>query len=184
MKIGIDVDDVLTNSSEKIREYLGRYEKSGDGEKYIVEVMKGEIPTENIKKFWDKYINEILKMVTVKENAINVINRLLENGHQIIFITSRGEKRFAGSEETTLQYLKNHDISYTDIIFNSFSKQIDCQKNNIDIMIDDSIRNCEAVQESGIRAIVFTSEINKNMETNVERVESWLELEKKIECGA
>lgn len=31
MRIGVDIDDVLTNTSEKIKEYLYKYEKSGDG---------------------------------------------------------------------------------------------------------------------------------------------------------
>ncbi len=49
MKIGIDIDDVITNTSEKIKEYLYKYEKSGDGIKHIVEVMRGESSTQNIK---------------------------------------------------------------------------------------------------------------------------------------
>lgn len=182
MNIGIDIDDVLTNTSEKIKEYLEKYEKSGDGIKYIVEVMRGEIPTENIKNFFDNYINEICKNVTIKENAADTIKRLVEKGHKIIFITSRGEKRFKGSEKTTLEYLKNYNIEYSDIIFNSFEKQIDCQNNNIDIMIDDSVKNCELVSKSGIRTILYTSDINKAIETDIERVESWEEIENKIDA--
>lgn len=180
MRIGVDIDDVLTNTSEKIKEYLYKYEKSGDGIKYIVEVMRGEIPTENIKKFFDRYINEICKNVTVKEEAENVIKELLKYGHEIIFITSRGEKRFKGTEKTTLEYLKAHNIEYTDIIFNSFEKQIDCQKNNIDIMIDDSVKNCELVRKNGIKAILYTSGINKTISTDIERVESWTEIKNKM----
>lgn len=180
MRIGIDIDDVLTNTSEKIKEYLYKYEKSGDGIKYIVEVMRGEIPTENIKIFLDRYINEICKNVTVKEDAENVIKELLKYGHEIIFITSRGEIRFQGTEKTTLEYLKAHNIKYTDIIFNSFEKQVDCKKNNIDIIIDDSVKNCELVREEGIKAILYTSDINKTINTDIERVESWMDIKNKM----
>lgn len=170
MKIGIDIDDVLTNTSEKLKDYLYKYEKSGDGIKYIVEIMRGEIPTDNVKIFFDKYINEICKNVTLKEGSKNIIKELLKCGHEIIFITSRGEIRFKGLEKTTLDYFKVHNIEYTDIIFNSFEKQIDCQKNNIDILIDDSVKNCELVRKSGIRTILYTSDINKTIDTNIERL--------------
>ncbi len=180
MIIGIDIDDVLTNTSQMIEEYLKKYEKSGDGIKYIVEVMRGEIPTQNIKKFFMDYINEICKNVTLKRNAKDVIQRLLDRGHKIIFITSRGEKRFPGTEKTTLEYLKNNNVNYTDIIFNSFEKQTDCIKNNIEIMIDDSVKNCELIKSAGIKTIVYTSEVNRNINTNIERIENWIELENKI----
>lgn len=180
MTIGIDIDDVLTNTSQMIEEYLKKYEKSGDGIKYIVEVMRGEIPTQNIKKFFMDYINEICKNVTLKSNAKDIIQKLLDRGHKIIFITSRGEKRFPGTEKTTLEYLKNNNVNYTDIIFNSFEKQTDCIKNNIEIMIDDSVKNCELIKSAGIKTIVYTSEVNRNINTNIERIENWIELENKI----
>ncbi len=180
MKIGIDIDDVITNTSEKIKEYLYKYEKSGDGIKHIVEVMRGESPTQNIKNFFNEYMSKIFSCVTIKENAKEVIDRLINNGHEIILITSRGEERFRNSKETTLEYLKNHNISYSQIIFDSLDKQIACKENDIDIMIDDSVKTCELVNMSGIKTIVYTSKINKNINTNIKRVENWLELEKEI----
>ena len=56
MKIGIDIDDVLTDTSKVIVEFFKKYETSGDGMKHIVEIMKGELPTENIKKFYNLYL--------------------------------------------------------------------------------------------------------------------------------
>ncbi len=180
MIIGIDIDDVLTNTSQIMKDYLEKYEKSGDGVRYIVEVMRGEIPTENIKKFFKEYINEICKNVTLKSKAKDVIQRLLNEGHEIIFITSRGETKFPGTEKTTLEYLKNNNVNYTNIIFNSFDKQIDCINNDIEIMIDDSIKNCEAIKKEEIKTILYTSEVNKKINTYIERVENWIELECKI----
>lgn len=180
MKIGIDIDDVITNTSEKIKEYLYKYEKSGDGIKHIVEVMRGESPTQNIKNFFNEYMSKIFFCVTIKENAKEVIDRLINNGHKIILITSRGEERFRNSKEITIEYLKNHNISYSQIIFDSLDKQIACKENDIDIMIDDSVKTCELVNMSGVKTIVYTSEINKNINTNIKRVENWLELEKEI----
>lgn len=177
MRIGIDIDDVLTNTSEKLKEYLHKYEKSGDGNKYIVEILRGELPTQNIKKFMDTYINEMCENLKIKDDAIDVINGLINCGHEIIFITSRGEKKLPGTEKTTIEFLQNNDIKYTEIVFNSIEKQLDCKEKNIDIMVDDSIRNCELIRKEGIKTIVYTSEVNKNMLTEIERVDNWLELQ-------
>ncbi len=47
-------------------------------------------------------------------------------------------------------------------------------------MIDDAIKHCESVERVGIRAILFTSLVNKDKETNLKRVKNWKELEKEI----
>lgn len=180
MIIGIDIDDVLTDTSSKMKEYLYNYEKSGDGIKYMVEVMRGEVVTKNIEIFFKEYANEVLKNVEVKQDAIDVIKRLRKDGHKIIFITSRGEDRFPGSVQTTYQFLEKHDLQYDGLVFNSHEKQIDCQKYQVELMIDDSVKNCEAVQKAGIPAIVYTSEINKDIQTDIERVDNWITLEKRI----
>ena len=47
-------------------------------------------------------------------------------------------------------------------------------------MVDDSVKYCEEIRKENIKSIVFTSEVNKNINTNIERVSNWLELEEKI----
>lgn len=69
-------------------------------------------------------------------------------------------------------------IDIDDVITNN-KAQI-CLDNEIDIMIDDSIEHCEDVKNTGIKSILFTSNVNKETYTIVERVDSWLDLEKKI----
>ena len=109
-----------------------------------------------------------------------VINNLLDNGNVVIFITSRGGEKFPGSEQVTFDYMRSHSVRYSKIIFDSHDKRNDCIINNIDIMIDDSIKNCELVSECGIKTIVYNTEINKDTKTSVERVNNWKELDEKI----
>lgn len=181
MKIGIDIDDVITDSSTSIAEYLKKYEASGDGIKYFVEVMKGEIPTENIKKFFDNYICEICKNVRLKDDKIRLIlEELIDKKNEIYLITSRGEIRFKGTEKVTMDYLKKYNLNYTQIVFNAFEKDKICKELGIDIMVDDSVINCESVKKNGIKSIVFTTDVNKEINTEIERVDSWEELRKKI----
>ncbi len=182
MKIGIDIDDVLTDTSKVIVEFFKKYETSGDGMKHIVEIMKGELPTENIKKFYNLYINQMLREANLKDKyAAEVINRLFSEGNQIYFITARSEEKFKGSEQITIETLRDNNIKYSKIIFNASEKAKICSRNNIDFFVDDSVRNCEEVSKMGIETVVFTTKINENIKTNIARVSSWRELENRIE---
>ena len=181
MKIGIDIDDVLTDTSKVIVEFFKKYETSGDGMKHIVEIMKGELPTENIKKFYNLYINQMLREANLKDKyAAEVINRLFSEGNQIYFITARSEEKFKGSEQITIETLRDNNIKYSKIIFNASEKAKICSRNNIDFFVDDSVRNCEEVSKMGIETVVFTTKINENIKTNIARVSSWRELENRI----
>lgn len=180
MKIGIDIDDVITNTSESMKEYIIKYDKNGDVKAHIEEVMRGEMPTPQIKKFFDDNSVGIFRDAKVKKDASDVMKRLIDKGHELFIITSRGEIKFKGSEEFTVEYFKQNNISYTKLLFNSFEKAKICEENNIDIMIDDSAKYCEEISKKNIKSVLFTSEVNKDINVNLTRVNNWLELEKEI----
>lgn len=181
MKIGIDIDDVIVDTSNEMEKYIIEYDKSGNISAHLEEIMRGEISTLEIKKFLEDNVLEIMKNAKVKKNAQKVIHKLLDKGNEIFIITSRGEEKFKGSEKVTLEYLKNNKVEYTKIVFNSFDKAKICKENNIDLMIDDSIKLCLECEKENIKSILFTSKVNQLKDTKTERVENWLELESKIE---
>lgn len=180
MRIGIDIDDVIADTSLSMRNYINKYDENGDVSKYIEEVMRGEIPTESVKKFLSENSIKIFKDAKVKENVSEVIKRLLNSGNEIFIITSRGEERYKGSVEFTLQYFKENNIKYTKVLFDCVEKAKICKENKIDIMVDDSVKYCSEIQNENMKSILFTSEVNKLIPTELERVDNWLELEKKI----
>lgn len=182
MRIGIDIDDVITNTSETMQEYVSRYKNNEKLKKHMVEIMKGTPSEPEVIQFClDNYI-KIFREVKAKENAKEVIERLLNNGNEIYLITARGEeaKFFKGSEEITKTFLEKNKINYNKIIFNGIDKAKICKDNCIDVMIDDSIAHCEDVRKSGIKSIVFNSQVNISIPTTIERVNDWIELEEKI----
>lgn len=65
-------------------------------------------------------------------------------------------------------------------MFNCIDKASICKENHIDLLVDDSIKHCEAVYNENIKSILFTSVVNKNLPTQIERVNNWLELEEKV----
>ena len=183
MRIGIDIDDVMTNTSEAMREYIEKYDKNGEISDHMEEVMRGEIPNEQVAKFFADNIVAILKSAKLKENVSQVIRRLREEENEIYIITARGEDRFQGSQEITLDYLAKNQIGYTKIIFNAFRKAELCEENKIDVLVDDALKPCLAVKEKGIRSILFVSDVNQNCTAEIEKVTNWIELEEKLKVG-
>lgn len=179
MRIGIDIDDVITDTSSVVKKYI---DKSNDKEisERMEEVMRGEMPTQSIKKFFDDNSRYIYKEVKVKDGASEVIQEWLDKGNEIYIITSRGNIRFKGSEPITLEFFKLNNIKYTSILFNSFEKAKICKDNNIDIMVDDSVKHCTEIAKEGIKSVLFTSIVNRAINTQVPRVNNWLELREKI----
>ena len=54
-----------------------------------------------------------------------------------------------------------------------------CKRENIDVFIDDSIKNCVSVGEYGIRVFIYDNTYNKN-EDRFDRVYNWKEIYDKI----
>lgn len=179
MKLGIDIDDVLVDTSKLMLDYIKSINNNEDILNHMEEIMRGEIPDNIVSKFINSNIANILDNVQLKPNAKKVLEKL-EKNNEIVFITSRGDKKFKGTEEITLNYLKKNNIAYKKIIFNAYNKAKICKENNIDILIDDSVKLCEEAQKEGTKTILFTSIVNKNKQTNIKRVNNWLELEKII----
>lgn len=53
---------------------------------------------------------------------------------------------------------------------------------NIGIDIDDTIKTCSQISKLGIKTLVMTNCVNKNIDIpDLERVDSWKDIERKIE---
>lgn len=180
MRIGIDVDDVITNTSESAKNYIEKNDNNGDLKNYMEDIMRGDMTTPKIKEFFAENSCKIFKEASVKPNASKIIKKWLDAGNEVFIITSRGEIKFKDSERITLDCFKLNDIKYTKILFNSFEKAKICEENKIDVLIDDSAKYCEEVASKNIESILFNSVVNKNITVNVPRVEDWLELEEKV----
>ena len=180
MRIGIDIDDVITDTSLVMKEYIDKYDENSDIHNHLEEIMRGETPTQEIKNFFEDNGINIFKNAKVKENASKVMEELLNNGNEIFIITSRGDIKFKGSEKLTVEYLRKNNIKYTKILFNSFEKAKVCKDNEIDVMVDDSAKYCTEIREQNIKTILFTSQVNKLIDVKLPRVNNWIELKEKI----
>ena len=180
MKIGIDIDDTLTDSTTVVREYVKKYDKDYCDDQRLVnsveKIIRGFIGDEIIDKFFSEKSIEMSSKVQIRENAKEVIDKLRSEGNQIYIITARSDNYYKNAQEFCKNYLKEHNINYDKLIVGQMYKIETCINEGIDLMIDDAVDTCEALNKKGIKSILFTSELNKDKNTDCNRVSNWLEL--------
>lgn len=192
MNIGIDIDDTIANTYDVLFNYAQNYTINDIG-KEIKDVNRNIIThmyctnfhnwnKEEDKEFLDKYYEKTVLKVQPKMYAVENIKRLKESGDKIYLITARFLSDKFDVEKLTKDWLEKYGIPYDKLILNSQNKVIAAKENDIDIFVDDSIKNCTEMAHVGIKTYMMDTIINKDFESeDIERVYSWPHLYQKIE---
>ena len=191
MVIGIDIDDTISNTYE----YLFPY-----SQKYTIEELNKKIKNvnrdaithmytttfhnwtkEQENDFFNKYYEKILKQVKPKLYAVDIINKLKDEGHKICIITARFPIENFDVEGETKEWLEENNIEYDEFIMNAQDKVTVAKSKNVDIFIDDAIKNCVSMSETGIKTFMMDTIINLNYQNEkITRVYSWPHLYQEI----
>lgn len=194
MKIGIDIDGVLTNVERATLDY---------GTKFCYEhnlpqnIKIGEYEAEDTfhwtleqsEKFWNQYIVEYFTKYPPRAFTAEVINQLKQEGNEIYIITARNEwgvpKEHASKvQEYTKRWLKENQIYYDKIMFTTESKLLYCKENKVDIMIEDNPTNIVDIAKE-IPVICFHCTYNAQVEgKNVTRAYTWYHVYNQIKTIA
>ena len=183
MKIGIDIDNVISNFNDTLlTEYLlhdKELRNSGIINKNADYIRKGMFDwNENEEtNFYKNNIERIAKKLGVIEGAKEYIDKLHDDGHIICIITGRDNGEYTEPYNMTKKWLEDNNIYYDNLIltdaYDKHAKTKECLEHNIDIMIDDSVRICSDCIENGITTILMDTFYNKY--SNIQRVKSWKE---------
>ena len=182
MNIGIDIDGVLTDFQRETMDYGAKMcveEKwpININEKEYWEVKAFNWTEEQRKKFWDKYFVKYLEETSARTFAAEVIEKLQQEGNNIVLITARTEEDmppedYGKMQQITKDWLKAKNIKYDKIIFEK-EKMQPCIENNIDVMIEDSPKNIEKLSKQ-IKVIKFDCQYNKDVNNeNITTAYSW-----------
>ena len=183
MKIGIDIDNVISNFNEElIKEYL-MHDKElrntgiiNENAKYIRNGMFDWTDDEE-KTFYKENIERIAKNLKVIKGAKEYIEKLHEDEHLIYIITGRDNGEYSEPYKMTKQWLDANNIYYDNLIltdaYDKHAKTKKCLEHNIDIMIDDSVGICSDCIENGITTILMDTPYSKY--SNIQRVKNWRE---------
>lgn len=187
MRIGIDLDDTITKTDEILFKYAKIYNKE---EKILFNINREEWNLtkafgwneENIKEFFSKYLKSIYEKAEIKENAKERINKLKDDGNEIIIITARDTKSLKEVHEVCKDWLINNKINVDKIVVDGEDKAQKCLENKIDIFIDDNICNCENVYNNlKIPVLLMNGRYNKDYQNpKIKRVYNWNEIYNEI----
>ncbi len=183
MRIGIDIDNVISNFNEMLLETYLMHDKElrntgiiNPNAKYIRTGMFDWSNEEELS-FYKDNIEGIAKKLKVKEKAKEYIDRLHNDGHLIYIITGRDNGEYSEPYNMTKKWLDENNIYYDNLIltdaYDIHAKSLECLKNDIDIMIDDSVRICSDLITSGITTILMDTPYNRKI--NIKRVKNWEE---------
>lgn len=184
MRIGIDIDGVLTDISKFYLDYGAKFAFENNIEPIIADPNEYEI--EEIldlekgahKEFWEKYDEFYTKKIYTREFAAEVIDKLKSNGNEIHIITARNPKE-EQSETWTSDWLDDNNIHYDNLVFTD--KKVEyCREKNIDLVIEDNVNNVLALSKI-IPVICLDNRYNKECEgKNITRCYSWYDIYSKI----
>ena len=183
MNIGIDIDNVLSNFNEVLLNDYTKHDKElrnngiVNNDVYIRKMFDWSEDEEAL--YYKENIERLASLFEPIKDCSKYIKKLRENGHCIYIISGRDNGEYSDPYNMTIKWLKKYDSEYDKLIltnaYNHQEKADICIKNNVDIMIDDSINVCLKCSESGIKSLLFNTEYNKN-EISFTRVNNWEEI--------
>lgn len=193
MRIGIDIDGVLTDIERFVADYLSKYCIENNIEYKIGESSYNVHETFNISKeqgnnFWDTCIEDYAKNEKARPFAREVIEKLKQEGNEIYIITarwgtSRDDEKGNKMRETVKNWLCEYKIPYDKLIFSKAEKERKSDEiieNKIDLMIEDNPNNINEISKI-IPVICYHAEYNNKCKSDkITRCYSWYDIYRTI----
>lgn len=189
MRIGIDIDNCIANFDDTLlKEYL-KHDKElrnigiiNENPEYLRKGMF-DWTDEEEKSFYNANIEKFAKKLKPLEDASYYIKKLKEDGNEIYIITGRNNGEYTNPYRLTEEWLEQYNIFYDKLIFtdthDKHEKSEVCIENNVDLMIEDSVRISLDLIDNGIKVYTMNTRYNQT-EQNLERVSKWEEIYEKI----
>ena len=189
MIIGFDLDDVLLNFHDSLREYCNvqynRNHARNDVKSYFIEDTFGLSREEGFKAVSNFYTHNAHREIQPIEGAIEGINKLKEN-HKLFVVTARPETTEAETVHLINKYFPDtfEKIHFTNHFYGSTIQRMKselCKELGIQAFIDDSLNNANDIAELGVAVFLFDAPWNQGeVKSPITRVYSWPEIVEKI----
>ena len=187
MRIGLDIDDTISNTHFVLMKYAIKYNIE-HGNKEMLKYNTNDFSKvfgwndEEVNTFFRTYYLDALKEIEPKFHVKEIIEALRRQGHEIVFITIRNDMECEGEGEArriTEEWLKKYEIPYDELYVDIKEKASFCREHNIDLFMDDSVRTVLAVKTIGIRAFLAMNCFNLDFKddgiTNIYNMDELLE---------
>ena len=185
MRIGIDIDNVISSFDNELLKECIEYDKklrnTGiTNEKVYMTKGMFDWTKEETDDFYKANIERIAINLKPINNSKQIIDKLKEDGNEIFIITGRDNGEYSDPYNMTKKWLEDNSIKYHNLILTNAYKNDKhgktemCLKNDIDIMIDDSIHICNDCIEHNVTTLLMDTPYNK--QENIPRVFDWKEI--------
>ena len=168
MRIGIDIDDTITDSWECLIPYYSKmFDVSEDilhkSAPYMEAIKEKVTSIDEYYKIMLPVYDKVSPNVNILPSVKETIDLLYNLGCKVYFITSRGSDHTDAYKDSKV-FLDRHKVKYDEIIVNAKDKAKVCQDKNIKLFIDDSYKHCQSVSNLGIPVLMHETYYNKKYE--------------------
>lgn len=184
MRIGVDMDNVISDTGKYLIDKIKDYDKFKDRKtikmnsyKTVYEMFGYDLDEK--ARFDDIYMPVTHMEAPAIKGASEVLNKLVSDGHEIYIISYRGTFQYSTYLEVAKQWLKNNSIPYKKLITERFDKGKVCLENKIELLIDDEPVHLKQASDEKINGYLFNSLFNGYCD-EYERVNSWEEIYDRI----
>lgn len=184
MKIGVDIDGVLTNVIRYACDYGSKYffEKYGKLDININAWSLKDmfnITDEEDKECWLTLVKDYSTNEPARPFAAEIIDKIRNEDNEIYIITARGASKWDDVEgkvnSVLISWLNRNNIKYDKLIISEDKLEI-YKKYNIDIMIEDKTENINSISKE-LPVICFHENHNKELKgKNIYRAYSWYDV--------
>lgn len=184
MRIGIDIDGVLTN----IIRYACDY-----GSKYFFKKYRKldininawslkdmfNVTDEEDKECWLSLVKDYSINEPARPFAAEIIEKIKNENNEIYIITARGASSWDDKDgemkNILIEWLNKNNINYNKLIISKNKLEI-CKKYDIKIMIEDKTENINSISKE-LSVICFDENHNKHLNgKNIYRAYSWYDV--------
>ena len=171
MKIGIDLDGVVIDSETTFRTYeeifdidtlngnnLAKTEEPKSQYRY-------DWTEEQQKEFIEKYFLTVSRESGLMSGFLGVYNLLKKQGYEFIVITARGGF-IEEMKDDAIRVLDENNIKFDKYYWKIEDKLEICQKEKVDVMIDDDWRIIKKLSDNKIKTLYFIDTNLKKLEEN------------------
>ena len=182
MKIGIDIDDTIADSYDSFLKCAFEYDKTlrntGIVSQKRLYHYDFDWTEEEISKFYKVYFARSFGGVTPKKDAMEILRKLKNEGHEIVYITSRNNMDTEFSAyDITMDWMKKYDVPYDEVITECNDKEAICLRERVDVFIDDSQSQCTNTARNKNITVILYDEFNMHQDYDVSpRANSWDEI--------
>ena len=182
MKIGIDLDGVVLDTEKQFRNEaelydilkLNRNSTKDQSAQWAQDRYKWADDEKN--EFIEKYLIEGTKKSHIMPGAKEVIELLKKDGHELVVITARGHD-IPVMKKLAQEMLEKENITFDKYYWETPEKVETAKKENIDLMVEDSLSNCMKLSKENIKSIYLRdSKMKPANDKNIKECYIWGEV--------